>query len=181
MRKVIFNIVVVVYAVIAIFVTICLLSYNDYKISEFGDYSLIIIDNNNLESDYKKGDLVITDKSADITVGDKIFFYNTYERDLAVSVAQIVDEEKITEKEITYTLEGDRSISSQYVIGTCKDASKFENFGTILGILESKWGFLFLVVLPTLIAFLYEIFEVISELKNNSGKNDENDKKGSKE
>ena len=44
MKKIIWNIFVVFYAVIAIFVTICLLSYNRYKVSEFGDNSLVIID-----------------------------------------------------------------------------------------------------------------------------------------
>lgn len=44
----------------------------------------------------------------------------------------------------------------------------------MLGILESKWGFLALIVLPSLIAFLYEVWEVIVGLKANS-KNKEKD------
>ena len=41
------------------------------------------------------------------------------------------------------------------------------NVGTILGILESKWGFLFLIVFPSLLAFIYEIGVVVSDIKNN--------------
>jgi len=35
MKKGIRNVVIVLYAIIAIFVTICLLSYNDYNVTEF--------------------------------------------------------------------------------------------------------------------------------------------------
>ena len=38
--------------------------------------------------------------------------------------------------------------------------------GTVLNVLESKWGFLFLIVFPSLLAFLYEITVVFSEIKN---------------
>ena len=35
MKKILFNLVVIIYVVIAIFVTICLLTFNQYRISEF--------------------------------------------------------------------------------------------------------------------------------------------------
>ena len=37
MKRVIGNIIFVIYAIIAIFVTVCLLSFNQYKVSEFGN------------------------------------------------------------------------------------------------------------------------------------------------
>ena len=43
MKKILSNILFVIYVVIAVFVTVCLLSYNDFKVTEFGDYSLVII------------------------------------------------------------------------------------------------------------------------------------------
>lgn len=42
--------------------------------------------------------------------------------------------------------------------------------GTVLKVLESKWGFLLLIVFPSLIAFLYEITELFSELKDKKRK-----------
>ena len=45
--------------IIAIFTTICLLSYNDYQVSEFGKYSLLIINNKELRSVYEQDSLVI--------------------------------------------------------------------------------------------------------------------------
>ena len=78
----------------------------------------------------------------------------------------------MTNKETTYTLEGERKISSQYVLGPAETAEVIPGVGTVLGILESKWGFLFLIVLPSLLAFIYQISVVIAELKksNDEGK-----------
>ena len=49
--------------IIAIFTTICLLSYNDYQVSEFGKYSLLIINNKELRSAYEQDSLVIIKKA----------------------------------------------------------------------------------------------------------------------
>ena len=59
MKKVISNLIFIIYLIIAIFVTVCLLSYNDYKVTEFGDTSLIIVSDKKMQPDYNKGDLVI--------------------------------------------------------------------------------------------------------------------------
>ena len=50
------GIVISVWLVMAIFVTICLLSYNDFKVSTFGKYSLIIMDSDEMEPEYLEGD-----------------------------------------------------------------------------------------------------------------------------
>ena len=165
MKRVIGNIIFILYAVIAVFVTICLLSYNDYKISEFGNNSLIIIDSNEVEPDFMKGDLVIANKEDQIDVNDKVFFYNTYENQMEVTLGTVTNEEVVTSTESTYTINGEIRISSEYVIGPADSAIRIGGVGTVLGILESQWGFLFLIVLPSLIAFLYEIYVVVSEIR----------------
>ena len=174
MKKTISNILFVVYVIIAVFVTVCLLSYNDFKVTEFGDYSLVIIDEE-LASDYNKGDLVIVNKKEKISVGDKVFFYNTYDKDIEIKLSQVVEAQKITDTETTYTLEGERKISGQYVVGASKETIIIPIVGTILGVLESKWGFLFMIVLPALLAFIYQITVVVSELRNS--KEDDEEKK----
>lgn len=168
--RIIRNLIIVIYAIIAIAVTICLLSYNDYKISEIGTYSLVIIDNNELSPEFNKGNLVIVNKAEKPKIGDRVFFYNTYEKEISVSIAEIVAEEQITDSEITYTLEGEQAISSEYILGISSSSTKIAGLGTVLGILESKWGFLFLVILPCLLAFIYEIWEVVSQVRSDSKK-----------
>lgn len=166
MKKIISNILFVIYVVIAVFVTICLLSYNDFKVTEFGDYSLVIIKDKELSPEFEKGDLVIVNKDETIRVGDKVFFYNTYNREIEIKLGEVVGAEKVTESETTYTFEGERKISGQYVLGTSRDTTVIPKVGTILSILESKWGFLFIIVLPALLAFIYQISVVFSEIRN---------------
>ncbi len=167
MKKIIVNILVAIYAVIAIFTTVCLLSYNEYKISEFGDNSLILVTNDDLNPDFKKGDLVIVNaaKKKEIIAGDKVFFYNSHDRKVDVSLAKVTKKTIVTSTESTFTLEGDVEISSQYVIGSTRDSSVIPKIANVLSVIESKWGFLFLIVLPSLIAFLYEISVVFMSIK----------------
>lgn len=169
MKKVIVDILVTIYAIIAVATTICLLSYNEYKVSEFGDYSLIIIPNNEISSDFKTGNLVIVNGSAKnkYSAGDKVFFYNAKDNSMDITLGEIQDTEVISSKETTYTIEGDYSLSSEYVIGKASGSTIIPVVGGILGVLESRWGFLFLIVFPSLLAFIYEIVSVISDARKN--------------
>lgn len=166
MKRILGNIIFGLYAVIAILVTICLLSYNDYKVSELGNNSIIIIDSNKLEPDFLEGDLVVVNKEDKIDVGDNIFFYNTYTREIEVTLGKVTEIEKISEKETTYTINDSLKLSSEYVVGSAKTADRYGKIGKVLSVLESKWGFLFLIVFPSLIAFIYEIYIIVIEIKD---------------
>lgn len=173
MKRTIGNIIFIIYAIIAVFVTICLLSFNEYKVSEFGDTSFVIVDNEELEPTYNKGDLVIVDKSKRIREGDTIFFYNSSSDVVEVTLATVQNVEKVNDSEYTYAIDENRSISSEYVLGNAEDVTKISNVGTVLGVLESKWGFLILIVFPSLFAFIYEITVVFTEIRE--GKKAEDD------
>lgn len=170
MKKFFKNSLFIIYVLLAIFVTVCLLSYNEFKITEFGDYSLLIIREEGLEPDFNKGDLVIVNKKSKVLTGRKVFFYNTYDREIEIKLGEVEEIERVTDKESTYTLEGERKLSSQYIIGPAESADVIPGVGSVLGILQSKWGFLFLIVLPSLLAFIYQIGVVVSELKNSNDK-----------
>ena len=79
MKRFFLNTLFGIYVVVAVFVTICLLEYNNYNVTEFGDYSLVIIPSGEVGAGFKKGDLVIVNKKAEVNVGQKVFFYNTYD------------------------------------------------------------------------------------------------------
>ena len=164
MKKAISNIIVIIYVIIAIFVTVCLLSYNDNKITEFGDKSLIIIESDNKDYKYKKGDLIITNKKSIKTAkeGDDIFFYDNE----GLKIAEIQKIKEFEEAGRNFIIEGDYTIVEDDVAGSSNDITVKHNIGTILTVLESKWGFLFLIVFPSLLAFLYEIYELILEITN---------------
>ena len=166
MKKFFSNLFVIIYAIFAIFITICLLSYNDYRVSEFGNYSFIIIQSNDIKGGFSKGSLLIIDRDEEPEIGEKTFFYNTSKKN-EIALAELKNKEKITSSETTYTFEGNKLVSSKYIIGSSEHAKEIKNAGTILSIAESKWGYLFLVVFPSLIAFLYEITKVVEEMREN--------------
>ena len=176
MKRIIVNILVIIYAIIAVLTTICLLSYNEYKISEFGDNSIILVTNEDLTPDFNKGDLIIVNSGnkSKIDIGDKVFFYNSQDKKVEVALAQVTNKEIITSKEITFTVGKDHEVSSQYVLGATKNATVIPVVGGILGVLESNWGFLFLIVFPSLIEFLYELTVVFSEIKEERKQSKEN-------
>ena len=51
------------YLFVVVFLTVCLLNYNDYNITEIGDKSFIIIRDDELEPKYKENDLVIVNRN----------------------------------------------------------------------------------------------------------------------
>ena len=157
MKKTIQNILFTVYLVLAVFITVTLLSYNDFGITEFGSFTLLTITDNAIEPDFYEGDLVIVNKNDEVLTGRKAFFYDTYNQKIEVKLGTIEGAERVTSTEVTYTLEGERKISSEYVLGPANTAEVIPTLGKVLGVLQSKWGFLFIIVFPALILVINQI------------------------
>lgn len=164
MKRTLGNLIVIIYVVVAITVTLCLLNYNEYNVTEFGKNTLILITDDSLEPDYIEGDLVIAKKGGlkKVQAGDKIFFYN--DRDIKLGEVKQVNE--YAGISTTFILDGNHQVIEDDVIGSEKNVKVYNKAGKILSILESKWGFLFLIIFPSVLAFLHEVFEVIVELGN---------------
>lgn len=164
MKRTLGNLVVIVYVIVAITVTLCLLNYNEYNVTVFGNNSLILITDDSLSPDYVEGDLVIAKKEKldEIEEGDKIFFYN--ENDIKLGEVKQIN--KYEGMSSTFILDGNHQIVEDEVIGSEESVKVYHNLGKILSILESKWGFLFLIIFPSVLAFLHEIFQVVVELGN---------------
>lgn len=166
--KIIGIILLVPYIALAITLTVFLLNQNKYNITEINGNSFIIIRDDELKPDYKKGDLVVVRKNGnnEIIIGDKLFFYDTYKEVISVNLGTVVDKKTISKDEATFVMNGDYPISSEYVIGKAKTSKVYSNIGAILAILESRFGFLFLIIFPILMFFIYEVYMLIKELKN---------------
>lgn len=164
MKKTIGNLIIIIYVVVAIFTTICLLTFNEYKVSEFGDKTLVIINKDEEGTIYKKGDLVIVGKQGyeKADKGDTIFFYDND----GIKIAEVEQRNDFGDAGVTFTIEGNYQVVKSDMIGASNNAKVISKVGGILSVLESKWGFLFLIVFPSLLAFLHEIYEFILELTN---------------
>lgn len=176
------NFIIFAYILLIIFITICLLSYNNYKVTVFGRNTLLPIIDADLEPDYVVGDLLIIQRNNLSTVkeGDVIFFYRTVAGVTTVNFAKVTEAYRVNDTEVTYTVEGDYTFSSSYFIGKADTATVIPKVGNVISLLESKWGFLFLGVFPSLLAFLYTIHSVITEVQNADDDDDEEEKKAKK-
>lgn len=167
MKKILGSILFIIYVAIVITVTVLLLSYNEYLCSEINGYTLYIVRDDSLEPDYVKGDLLVIKQAStrNINVGDHLYFYqNITNNEYYITHGELTD---IVEQRgrTVYTIDGKYQFDSSYLIGKEEGSKVFHNLGTILGILESRWGYLFFVVIITLLLFLEELYELYMEIK----------------
>ena len=168
-KKFLLNVLIVAYAIIAVTVTILLLSYNQYHCSVLGGYTFILVTDEELEPNYNEGDLVLVKetKAKNIKPGDYIFLYRSISTSqFEIKHAQVLLKDTSRgEYDVSYVLEGSAVVDHEDVIGSAEKAIVIPHLGTILSILESRYGYLFLIVVVSFIAFLYEIYELIMEVK----------------
>ena len=123
--------------------------------------------------------LVIKNQKFNIDKGDLIYYYVTINEEYVVRSGVV---ESKTEDDVSalYVLnDSDKtSVSSNRVIG--KYVSTHPGKGTILDVLVSRVGFLFLVLLPILIVFIYQVYQLVIVAKYEAVEEDK-DKEDKKE
>lgn len=166
--KGLFSFLGVVYIAVAIFTTAFLLNRNDYSVTVFGNSSLFIVNEDELEPNYSANTLLVVNKenSDNINVGDKIFYYDTYSNEKVIKYNEVTKKERVTDNETTFITKENKVLSGQYVLGTEESTTNYVLLGSILNVLQSKWGFLFFILFPLFLAFVYEIYAIIKEVKN---------------
>ncbi len=153
------EIIIIVYVIL---MTSILLSKNKYGYTQFGNYTLCTIDliNERGIEGVEAGDLLIVKNSNKINKGDIIYYYIVYNETYVVQSAPVISVESDKYSSV-YTIDdnGPLTIASSRVLG--KDKTIYHNIGSALNVIESKLGFLFLVLLPILVIFVYQIYELV--------------------
>jgi len=159
--KILLIVFLVLYLGVEVFVTVCLLNYNDQGVTEFGNKTLVIM-TEDLSDTYQKGDLVVVSKDdgSMVVEDDFIFFYNPSDEGV-VNFAE-VNEVIESNNYYTYVVSDDYNVYYDYYIG--KDTIVLKRVGAVLSLLESKWGFLILIILPTIVAIIFELYAILIEL-----------------
>lgn len=158
----------VIIIIYVICITACLLSTNKFGFTQFGDTTLLTI-NEHMEQflpESKEHDLIIVKGGVeDIGVGDKIYYYATADNKYIVKTAHVKEIVSKDGSTALYKLDDSQSstIITTRVIG--KYSAIYHNIGRILDILESKIGFLLLVILPILLIFMYQVYALIIVIK----------------
>lgn len=162
-KKVFLSVCTVAFFVFAIGMTILLLNFNQYGVTELGGTSLVIIQEDTALETYKKGDLVLVQKRKlrNLKEGDEVFTYRLDSKNEASIEVGIIG--KIYQNDEAISFENGDTYSIEYVIGTAD--KKYSTIGTLLSIFESKWGFLFTVLVPSFLFFVYQLYALIIEIK----------------
>lgn len=165
MKKVIENIVVFIMIIMIVIMSILLLSFNKYKVSEIGNKTLLLLDEK--MSDFSKDSLLIVEhkKNDEYKSGDFIFFYDVSGKNAKTVLAPIIDLERTVGNESSYIVGDDYIVQEEYIIGKKENTKEYKKLGKVLSVLESKWGNLFLVVIPSFLIFLYETINLVIEIK----------------
>ena len=147
----------------AITITVLLLNYNKYGLTQFGSTTMVIISDYITSDTYKKGDLVMVKakKITELELGEEIFVYRIINNNkVLVEVGKVG---QIYPDEDAVAFENGDIFSNEFVIGTSEEV--YNEIGFYLSIVESKWGFLFIVLVPCLLIFIYEVYALIIEIK----------------
>ncbi len=172
----IFELIIIAYVIL---ITSFILCRNKYGYTQIGEYTfdnVSLIDERNIE-DTKKGDLLVVRDSNDIKVGDRIYYYAAYNEAFIVRSDYVVDIENDDYSSL-YTIErnGEKvTIAHTRVLG--KYANTYKKLGSVLDLLESRVGFLFLVLLPIMIVFIYQVYEFVMILRYEDVDKSERNKK----
>ena len=165
--KIVIGVVVVLYLIIVIFTTSFLLNRNDYGVSKFMGKNLLLVSDGDLGPYSEKSLLIVSKESNDkIEKGENVLYYDTYSNEHKIKYNKVTNKEQVNENETTFTMEDNTIISGEYVLGSEKTTTELSTLGKFLYVIQSRWGFLFIVVFPLFLAFMYEIYAIYREVKN---------------
>ena len=158
----------VIIIIYVICITAFLLCKNNYGFTQIGDMTFITIDEEaiNYLPEAKENDLLLVRAdSSDIEVGDKIYYYDTENSMYVVKSAHVKTIQSSDSGMGVYTLDDseESTIATTRAIG--KYSTTYKTIGGILDILQSRLGFLLLVILPILLIFMYQIYALIVVIK----------------
>lgn len=157
--------IVIIFAVVMVSIV---LMRNKYGYTQFGDNTLIMIDDMNITelTHYKSGDLLVVKgiNYSDIDVGTELYYYDTLNDQYIVRTG-IVKTKTGDNRSALYTFEekDNVSIASDRILGVY--SSSHAKLGGVLNFLTSTAGFLLFVILPILVLFIYQIYHLVMILK----------------
>lgn len=153
----------VIFFAFVIAMTIILLNINKFGVSVIDNRSLVMIREDIASDKYVKGDLVLVKakKIEDIKIGDEIFVYKVDKaRKVTIDVGIVGG---VHLEDVAISFKNGATFDMEYVIGVADEVH--HNIGTYLSIVQSTWGFLFIILVPSFLIFIYQLYALVVEIK----------------
>ena len=162
-KKVFLAILMIAFFAFTITITVLLLNYNKYGVTQFDDTSLLIVKKGFTSETYQKNSLVIVEAKEvrDYQVGEEVFVYHL-DGHGGVNI-QLGSVGQVFAEDGAVTFSNGDTYSSEFIIGSGKKI--YPELGKYLSIIESKWGFLFIILVPNFFLFVYQLYSLIVEIK----------------
>ena len=138
------------------------------KVSSIFGYTPLVVKSDSMAPTFKTGDLIFIKKcdTTKLKEGDIICFHTIIENEYALNTHRI-DSIAEVEGARSYTTVGDNNkgivdshiISDGDIVG--KYTGRIKGVGKVLNFISSSIGFLLVIVLPMLIFFIYQVYNLI--------------------
>lgn len=131
-------------------------------------YTPLVVESDSMSPTFASGDLIFIRKCnpADLKEGDIICFHTIIENQYALNTHRIQSIEMVGDVR-SYTTVGDNNngIADQHVISDGDIVGKYVGHitgaGKVMNFLSSSTGFLIVIVLPMLLFFIYQVYNLI--------------------
>lgn len=162
-KKVITGALGLAFYIFAITMTVLLLNYNKYGVTQIDNTSLIMVREEMSSDNYRKGDLVFVEgqKINKVNIGDELFVYKIDKSGKVSIDVGIVGEVHPDDNAITF--KNGSTYDMDFMVG--KAVKVHHNLGTYLSIISSTLGFLFIVLVPSFLIFIYQLYALVIEIK----------------
>lgn len=179
-------IVVLILLISATILTITLTTSKDTGAPNVFGYTLNTIQSQSMEPKLHKGDMIIgkvvDENTPEFKVGDVVIYTTTQETDDETSeyvlICHRIVKTKVENGTTYYLTKGDNNdvsdlktfgwLTSDKIVGVYENSeykgTLLSGVGSIYDFLKSFWGFFFVIVLPMIIFFIYELVRVIMNI-----------------
>ena len=141
---------------------------DDQSVSRILGYTPMTVESDSMKPTFCKGDLIFIKKcdTSKLKEGDIITFHTIIDNQYALNTHRIQKIDEINGVR-SYTTIGDNNngVADQHVISDGDIVGKYvghiSNLGKVMSFLSSSMGFLIVIVLPMLLFFIYQVYNLI--------------------
>ncbi len=164
--KILLWIISIIYFLIVILISILVIKENEYGITTFGNNYYVIINENSENDVYKNGNLVIVEnkKIDELKESEEVFLYKSNSNnEVNIKIGKIKDINLESNPKYIIVDNDIGFYREDSILGIYKN--QYNNIGKIINFLEKKWIFLFLLIVPTIVILIFELFFIVKKLK----------------
>lgn len=172
--KIVFDVVLVLFIILAATVTLISLNTKDRGVTNIAGKVVLNIQTDSMKPTIKPGDLIITKKySGEEVQKDDIISFFSVEQDTTIIKTHRVVNVMNNNGTITFTTKGDNADGEDFAQLTKNDivaiyknkdysGTRIPVLGRIISFLKSQMGFLFFIILPLFALVIYELYKFIT-------------------